>query len=486
MNTAPEGRSPRPSGDGGPRPLEGRLVVLGVTGSIAAYKAAELARALVAAGAEVQAAMTHSAAQFLGALTLETLTRRKVQLDALELLPDSRIGHIVAADTADLVIVAPATARWMAAMAAGLADDVVTAICLSTAAQVVVAPAMDGEMWSHPATRANVETLRGFGYGIVEPEEGPLASGAEGRGRLAETARIMAAAQAAVTGRAIRESNSALRPPLAPGTRDQDLEGRKVVVSAGGTAEPIDPVRYIGNRSSGRMGIAIAEAALDRGARVTLVAGTVSVPLPEGRATVLRTETTAEMRRAVLAALPDADALVMAAAVADFRPAEPSTSKLTRDAGLTLALVPTEDILAEVAALAQQTPRATDGDGAPNSAPATDGAATSPGSGAARHQRPILVGFAAETGSLDRAAEKAARKGVDLLVANDVSEPGSGFAVDTNRVTLIVPGAEPEPWPLLSKREVADRLLDRVVALLDARDASAQTDAVNAASEART
>ncbi|MET1231988.1 MAG: bifunctional phosphopantothenoylcysteine decarboxylase/phosphopantothenate--cysteine ligase CoaBC, partial [Candidatus Limnocylindrales bacterium] len=450
------------------------MVVLGVTGSIAAYKAAELARALVAAGAEVQAAMTHSAAQFLGPLTLETLTRRKVQLDALELLPDSRIGHIVAADTADLVIVAPATARWMAAMAGGLADDVVTAICLATAAQVVVAPAMDGEMWSHPATRANVDTLRGFGYAIVEPEEGPLASGSEGRGRLAETAKIMAAAQAAVTGRAIRESKAALRPPLAPGTHGQDLEGRKLVVSAGGTAEPIDPVRFIGNRSSGRMGIAIAEAALDRGARVTLVAGSVAVPLPEGRATVLRTESTAEMRRAVLAALPDADVLIMAAAVADFRPAAPSTTKLTRDEGLTLALVPTEDILAEAARMAH----AGAGAGVPDGTRPTDGTASPGGAGAARRRPPILVGFAAETGSLDRAAEKAARKGVDLMVANDVSEPGSGFAVETNRVTLIAPGAEPEPWPLLSKREVADRLLDRVVALLDARDASAQTGAV--------
>jgi phosphopantothenoylcysteine decarboxylase/phosphopantothenate--cysteine ligase len=437
--------------------------VLGVTGSIAAYKAAELARALIAVGAEVQAAMTHSAAQFVGPLTLETLTRRKVQLDPLELLPDSRIGHIVAADTADLVVVAPATARWMAAMAAGLADDVVTAICLATTARVVVAPAMDGDMWSHPATRANADTLRSYGYTIVEPEEGALASGAEGRGRLAESSRIVAAAQAAVTGRPIRVSDPALRPPLAPGTRGQDLEGRKILVSAGGTAEPIDPVRFIGNRSSGRMGVAIAEAALDRGARVTLVAGTVSVPLPEDRATVLRTETTAEMRRAVLAALPDADALVMAAAVADFRPAAASTTKLTRHVGLTLTLEPTEDILAEAAAIA-------------HSGSEASGGAAGPG-----HRRPILVGFAAETGSLDRVAEKAARKRVDLLVANDVSEPGSGFSVETNRVTLVTPGAEPEAWPLLSKREVADRLLDRVVALLDARDASAQTGAVNAA-----
>ena len=431
----------------GSRPLEGRLVVLGVTGSIAAYKAAELARAFIVAGAEVQAAMTHSAAQFLGPLTLETLTRRRVQLDPLELLPDSRIGHVVAADAADLVVVAPATARWMAAMAAGLADDIVTAICLASSAPVVVAPAMDGDMWSHPATRANADRLRSYGYTIVEPEVGPLASGAQGRGRLAETARIVAVVEEALAGRAIRVADPALRPPLSPSSRGPDLDGRTIVVSAGGTAEPIDPVRYIGNRSSGRMGVAIAEAALDRGASVTLIAGTTSVPLPGDRATVVHAETMAAMRRAVLAALPDADALVMSAAVADFRPSDPSPTKLTRDADRTLALEPTEDILAEAAAVAHERLR----------------------------PRPVLVGFAAETGSLDRATEKAVRKRLDLLVANDVSEPGAGFAVETNRVTLIISGADPEPWPLLTKREVADRLLDRVAALLDARDASAQT-----------
>jgi phosphopantothenoylcysteine decarboxylase/phosphopantothenate--cysteine ligase len=452
MSMASDAQAPRPRADGGQRPLEGRLVVLGVTGSIAAYKAAELARALIAAGAEVQAAMTRSAAQFLGPLTLETLTRRAVQLDPLELLPDSRIGHIVAADTADLIVVAPATARWLAAMAAGLADDVVTAICLATSAPVVVAPAMDGDMWAHPATRANADTLRSFGYAIVEPEEGALASGAAGRGRLAETAHIVAAAEAAVAGRPIRVPDPGLRPPLTPGARGLDLEGRRILVSAGGTAEPIDPIRFIGNRSSGRMGVAVAEAALDRGAHVTLVAGTVSVPLPEDRATVVRAETTAEMRRAVLGALPEADALVMAAAVADFRPTAAATAKLTRDSGLTLTLEPTEDILAEAAAEAHS---------------------------GRLDPRPILVGFAAETGSLDRVADKAARKRVDLLVANDVSEPGSGFAVETDRVTIVAPGAEPETWPLLTKREVADRLLDRVVALLDARDASAQTGAMS-------
>jgi phosphopantothenoylcysteine decarboxylase/phosphopantothenate--cysteine ligase len=428
------------------RPLEGRLIVLGVTGSIAAYKAAELARALIAAGAEVQAAMTHSATQFLGPLTLETLTRRRVQLDPLELLADARIGHVVAADSADAIVVAPATARWMAAMASGLADDVITAICLASTAPVVVAPAMDGEMWAHPATQANAATLRSWGTAIVEPEAGPLASGASGRGRLAETGRIVEAVVAAIAGRAVRAPDPALRPPLAPVSRGADLEGRRILVSAGGTAEPIDPVRFIGNRSSGRMGMAIAEAALDRGAEVVLVAGSVSVPLPD-RAVIRRVETASQMRVAVLDALADADALVMAAAVADFRPLRPSTAKLARAEGLTLELEPTEDILLEAAEMAH----------------------------ARLRPRPVLVGFAAETGSLDRAPAKAARKRVDLLVANDVSEPGSGFAVDTNRVTIIEPGAAPEPWPPLTKREVADRLLDRVAALLDARDAAGQT-----------
>ncbi|MFI5254151.1 MAG: bifunctional phosphopantothenoylcysteine decarboxylase/phosphopantothenate--cysteine ligase CoaBC [Candidatus Limnocylindrales bacterium] len=428
------------------RPLEGRLIVLGVSGSIAAYKAAELARALIAAGAEVQAAMTHSAAQFLGPLTLETLTRRRVQLDPLELLDDSRIGHIVAADTADAILVAPATARWMAAMANGLADDVVTAICLATTAPVVVAPAMDGDMWQHPASQANAQKLRAFGYTIVEPETGPLASGAVGRGRLAETGRIVAAVEAALAGRPVRAPDPSLRPPLAPERRGADLEGRRILVSAGGTSEPIDPVRFIGNRSSGRMGAAIAEAALDRGAEVVLVAGAVSVPLPD-RAAVRRVETAAQMRVAVLDALPDADALVMAAAVADFRPREASATKFARAGDLTLELVPTEDILAEAAEIAHRRLR----------------------------PRPVLVGFAAETGSLERAPAKAARKRVDLLVANDVAEPGSGFGVETNRVTLIAPGSAPDPWPSLTKREVADRLLDRIAALLDARDVAGQT-----------
>ncbi len=421
-------------------PLEGRFIVLGVTGSIAAYKAAEVARALQAAGAEVQAAMTSSATHFLGPLTLAALTRRQVLQDPLELLPDERIAHIVAADAADAILVAPATAHWLAAMANGLAGDAITATCLASAAPVIVAPAMDGEMYRHPATRGNIATLQGFGYTVVEPEMGALASGQTGQGRLAETSHLVAAVVAATAGRAVRAPDAASRPPLRPAQHEPDLEGRRVLVTAGGTAEPIDPVRYIGNRSTGRMGVAVAEAALARGAAVTLIAGHTSIDLPRD-ATVVAAETTAAMEAAVLEALPGCDVLVMAAAVADFRPRSNSATKLTRDAGLTLELEPTDDILAAASGLAHERPR----------------------------PRPVIVGFAAETGSLDRVAGKAARKRVDLMVANDVTEDGSGFGTPTNRVTLVTPGEAPEPWPLLTKREVADRLLDRVVALLETR-----------------
>lgn len=426
--------------------LEGRLIVLGVTGSIAAYKSAELARALTAAGADVQVLMSHTAQAFIGPLTLQTLTRRRVMTDPLELLPDQRIAHIVAADSADLVLVAPATANWIAAMAAGLAGDVITVTCLAAGrgTPVVVAPAMDGDMYVHPATVANVARLRDdFGYAIVEPEFGPLASGAVGQGRLAEPAAILSAVERALEGRPIRQPDAALRPPVVSDSAGDDLRGLRVVVTAGGTAEPIDPVRYIGNRSTGKMGVAIADAALARGAQVTLICGMTSVPLPQGAALVTA-PSAAQMREAVLAALPDADVLVMAAAVADFRPRQVAASKIARDgAGLTLELEPTSDILAEAVSVARRS-----------------------GNNA------VIVGFAAETGSLDRARDKATRKGVDLLVANDVAQEGSGFGTDTNQVTIVVPGEADEAWPLLSKRQVADRLLDRVLRLRAARSAS--------------
>ena len=439
--------------------LAGRLIGVGVTGSIAAYKAADLVRRLADEGADVVVLMTPSATRFVGELTFAALSRHPVETDVGGLLPDRRIGHIVVADSVDAIVVAPATAHWLASMATGLAGDAVTAACLATRAPVIVAPAMDGEMYAHPATRANVARIRdAFGYRIVEPESGPLASGQSGQGRLADTSAIVDAVVAAISGTAVREPDEAARPPLVAGDRDADLDGRHVVISAGGTAEPIDPVRFIGNRSTGKMGVALVEAAVARGARVTLLAGHVSVALPTDPAirTVIA-ETTADMNRAVRAAIVDADVLIMAAAVADFRPRETAASKIGRDGGLTLDLEPTEDILAGVAAAVP---------------PIGDPA------------RPVLVGFAAETGSLDRAADKLHRKGVDFLVANDVAEEGSGFGTDTNHVWILSVDGEPVDLPLRSKRDVADEILDRVAAALDARDGAAQTGTVTQESRA--
>ena len=431
--------------------LEGRLIGLGVTGSIAAYKAVELLRLLRAEGADVVALLTPSATRFVGELSFAALSRHPVETDVLALLPDGRIGHIVVADSVDAMVVAPATAQWLGAMAAGLSGDAVTAACLATSAPVVVAPAMDGDMWSHPATQANVARLRAeFGYAIVEPASGPLASGQSGVGRLAELADIVDAVVAAVADRPIRAPDAAARPPLVELAREPDLLGRHVVVSAGGTREPIDPVRFIGNRSTGRMGVAVAEAARDRGARVTLVAANMEVPAPDGIA-VVSAESTADMQealRTLMGGAPSVDALVMAAAVADFRPAASAEHKLQRSEGLSLDLESTPDLLAEIAAGVRE--RA--------AAPATSGT-----------QRTVLVGFAAETGNLDRAADKLRRKGVDLLVANDVSEPGSGFGTDTNRVSILAADGSRDDLPMLSKRAVADRILDRVTALLTTR-----------------
>ena len=302
--------------------LAGRLVGLGVCGSIAAYKAVELVRLLRAEGADVIVMLTPSAARFVGPLTFEALSGHAVETDVLGLLPDRRIGHIVVADTADALVIAPATARWLGAMANGIAGDTPTAACLASSAPVVVAPAMDGDMWMHRATRDNVERLRrDFGYVIVPPEIGSLASGQSGIGRLAELPLIVDAVVAAIDDRPVRAADPALRPSRTTPVRDADLEGRHVVVSAGGTAEAIDPVRFIGNRSTGAMGFAVCEAARDRGARVTLVAGTISAPIPAG-VEVLRAETAADMQAAlaslVLAPTGAAgfDALVMTAAVA--------------------------------------------------------------------------------------------------------------------------------------------------------------------------
>jgi phosphopantothenoylcysteine decarboxylase/phosphopantothenate--cysteine ligase len=448
--------------------LEGRLIGLGVTGSIAAYKAVELLRLLSAEGADVVVLLSPSAARFVGPLSFAALSRHPVETEVLDLLPDGRIGHIVVADTADAIVVAPATAHWLGAMANGMAADTVTAACLATSAPVIVAPAMDGDMWAHPATVANVARLReAFGYVVVAPESGPLASGQTGPGRLADLPRIVDAVVGALADRPIRQPDAGARPPLVGGPpREADLVGRRIVVTAGGTREPIDPVRYIGNRSSGKMGVALAEAALARGAKVRLIAAAVDVALPDGpgEAEVTRVETTAELERALTTVVFDVEgassvhALVMAAAVSDFTPRSAAAAKLARGDGLTLELSPTPDLLAGVAARAASIP--------------TRG-------------RPVLVGFAAETGSLERAAAKLAVKGVDLLVANDVAEPGSGFGTDTNRVTILDAAGGRDDLPLLTKREVADRILDRVARALDDRDAAVQTGAANDGRAAR-
>jgi phosphopantothenoylcysteine decarboxylase/phosphopantothenate--cysteine ligase len=445
--------------------LAGRLIALGVTGSIAAYKSVELLRLLTSEGADVAVLLSPAATRFVAPLTLAALSRHPVESELLELLPDGRIGHVVIADSADAIVVAPATAHWLGAMANGLAGDTVTAACLATTAPVVVAPAMDGEMYGHPATRANVARLRDeFGYTIVEPERGALASRQVGVGRLADLSRIVDATVAAVADRGVRAPDPASRPPITTAVRDADLAGRHIVVTAGGTAEPIDPVRFIGNRSTGRMGVAVAEAAIDRGAQVTLIAANVTVALPV-QATVVRVESTGQMRAALLAATTTRDgaagfdALVMAAAVADFRPVRPAETKLVRADALTLDLEPTPDLLAEVARIS----RGLDADGAPTRRPL--------------EPAPLLVGFAAETGSLDRAAEKLSRKRVDFIVANDVTEPGSGFGTETNRVTILGADGSRRDLPMLPKREVADLMLDRIAAALDDRDTARQTAA---------
>ena len=411
--------------------LLNRRIALGITGSIAAYKAIELMRMLQREGADVRVLMTNSAVEFVGTLTIETLSQHPVDSDVLALQGDGQIGHIASAHDVEAIVVAPATAHWLAAMASGLAGDTITAACLATSVPVVVAPAMDGGMYAHPATQANVARLREFGYRIVEPESGVLASGMVGRGRLADLGTIVdatveALSEASGTATSRRSSNRAAAPSPSP-------------------SEPIDPVRFIGNRSTGKMGIAVANDALDRGAAVTLILGSVTVE-PPAAAQVVRVETAAQMQTALQALTPPEgpffDVLVMAAAVADFRPRTPSDKKVGRSGGMTLELDPTPDLLAETAKRVA--------------------AATK--SSAAR--RPVLVGFAAETGSFDKVAEKLRAKGVDLLVANDVAEASSGFGTDTNKVTIYSIDMPPEELPVLDKSEVAELLLDRVVVRL--------------------
>lgn len=389
--------------------FSGRHVVLAVSGGIAAYKAVDIARTLVDAGAHVAPIMTEDAHRFIGPVTLSALSSEKVHTSLWD--DDSTIPHTRLAQRTDVIVVAPATARVISAYATGSSEDLLTATLIATRAPVVVCPAMHTEMWEHPAVQDNIALLRRRGVIIVEPEHGRLAGGDVGQGRLASTESIVSAVEAAL--------NTA-----------RDLAGVKVVVTAGGTREPIDAVRVIANRSSGKQGHALAEEAMRRGAEVTLIT-TADISTPSGIA-VVRLETAAQMHEAVSSAAASADVVIMAAAVADFRPVPVSTGKWKkRDGAPMVTLEPTVDILADIASSKRPTQ--------------------------------VLVGFAAETDDIVANAQaKLESKRLDLLVANDVSAPGVGFQHDTNAVTLFTPGETPRHVPLAGKHEIARAVLDSV------------------------
>ena len=399
-------------------------VAVGVAGGVAAYKAAELVRRLQQEGLEVEVVMTRAACEFVAPLTFAALTGRKVitqMFGAGETAPanvESAIEHIAVAQRIDALVIAPATADVLARMAAGLADDFLTTLCLATKAHIVVAPSMNVNMWEHPATQENLSRLRARGVRVVEPGEGYLACGMTGAGRLAEVEDIT---------RAVCESL---------GLR-KDLAGETLLITAGPTREELDPVRYLTNRSSGKMGYALAETAVLRGARVILVSGPVALEPPQN-VEFLPVRTAEEMRQAVLQRLPQASGVLMAAAVADYRPARRAPQKIKRGAAsLTLELEPTPDILAEVTA---------------------------------EKRERIVVGFAAETTALEESARgKLARKNADLIVANDVTREGAGFDVETNIATLFRRDGSAVELPQMSKRELASRILDEVAALRRAR-----------------
>ncbi|MBI5503892.1 MAG: bifunctional phosphopantothenoylcysteine decarboxylase/phosphopantothenate--cysteine ligase CoaBC [Deltaproteobacteria bacterium] len=394
--------------------FSGKRVLLCVGGGIAAYKTAEIVRRLSACGSDVQVAMTPAAREFLTPLTLQTLSRHRVAIDMFDGADEASIGHIAIADAADVVLVAPATADLIARMAQGMANDIVTAALLVTRAPVVVAPAMNSHMLSHPATVRNLEVLAGFGHRIVASDSGELACGYDGPGRLPDPETLLA------------EVAAALSP--------SDLGGVRVLVSAGPTREPLDPVRYLTNRSSGRMGYAVAAAAWRRGAEVTLVSGPTALATPRG-VTRVDVETAAQMNDALRSRTAASELVVMVAAVADYRPASTASAKIKKKAGagLTLVLEENADILA--------------------------GLAKVPGSR-------VLVGFAAETDDVvGHAREKLTRKGLDLIVANDVTSPGAGFETETNAAVLVDRDGNQQEIGLIAKDELADRILDRAIAL---------------------
>ncbi|TAK35220.1 MAG: bifunctional phosphopantothenoylcysteine decarboxylase/phosphopantothenate--cysteine ligase CoaBC [Chloroflexota bacterium] len=398
--------------------LAGKNVVLGVTGSIAAFKAVALASELVRARTLVDVIMTASARQFVAPLSFQAVTHRSIFGDVFAANSELNIEHVELAERADIVVIAPATANTIAKLAAGMADDVLGCTVLATDAPILLAPAMDAHMFDNPATQENVARLRARGWEVVGPAAGRLASGLVGVGRLVEVEELMGAIRALLG-------------------RSGDLAGRSVVVTAGGTQEPIDPVRYISNRSSGKMGYAVAEAARDRGAQVTLISTPTALPAPFG-VQVVYVNTAEQMLAAVRDAVQEADALIMAAAVADYRPARPSAEKIKKaDADVwQLELVKNPDILAQVR-----------GDF-------------------------VRVGFAAESQHLlENALAKLHAKQLDLIVANDISTPGSGFAVDDNQAVLLDAQGERLALPLMAKRELADQILNKVIKLLGQRRA---------------
>ena len=392
--------------------LSNKTIVLGITGSIAAYKAAAIASQLTQAGAKVNVIMTKEAIQFISPVTFWAITSRPVVTEMFDLASEFSIGHVSLAKAADIVVIAPATANIIAKLAAGIADDMLCCTVLATKAPVLIAPAMETNMYNNPVTQDNLSKLKARDFVIIAPATGWLASGKEGLGRLAD----------------INDIISGICQVL---ERGGDLAGKHIVVTAGGTQEPIDPVRYISNRSSGKMGYALAEAARDRGAKVILVTAPISLPEPAG-VDVVKVGTAQEMRQVVVKVTPQADALIMAAAVADYRPIEAAKDKIKKgEAGLTLKLECTPDILGSVKG------------------------------------NFIKVGFAAESNNLVKnAKQKLQKKGLDFIVANDITASDSGFGTDTNRVTIIDRKGKVDSLPLLAKREVADKVLDRVVELL--------------------
>ncbi len=388
--------------------MEKPNIVLGVTGGIAGYKALELVRLLVQDSCSVRVVMTREATEFVTPLSFQTLSGSPVATDLFSLTQESEIGHINLADTADLLVIAPATANIVAKLAAGIADDLLTTVVLATQAPLLVVPSMNVHMLAHPMVQANLAKLSAAGYHVMEAAAGYLACGYEGKGRLPEPAAI------------VEQIRALLRP--------RDLAAEKIIVTAGPSREPLDPVRFISNRSSGKMGYALARAAARRGAQVVLVSGPTALAPPEGVRTV-PVVTAEEMREAVLAEFDSATAVFMAAAVADYRPRSTSNSKMKRAGdAIRLDFIPNPDIVAEL------------GD-------------------RKRHQ--IVVGFAAETESLvENARAKLQRKNLDLLVANDITAEGSGFDVDTNAVTLLDRDGTATPLPVMSKDTVADRIYD--------------------------